>query len=147
MIYLDPSEYGACGLEKTVPAAWVAAASSLIESYCRRPSLGVAQYTERVRLRPGRPTVQLTYLPLAAADPAASPITAARGRYTVPRSGHEAQTNFAAEVALAFGLPGTWTDIDPAANDFCYDTGELTLFANPLGLAFNELEITYTAGF
>ena len=147
MTYLDPSEYGAYGLEKTVPAAWVSAASSLIEAYCRRPSLGIVQYTERVRLRPGRPAVQLSFLPLAAVEPAASPIIAARGRYTVPRRGEEAQGDFATEVALAFGLPGTWTDIDPLSIDYWAETGELTLPANPLGLGYNELEATYTAGF
>src|SRR2546423_220042 len=51
MTYLQPSEYETYGLEATTPAALVAAASSLIDSHCRRPTLAVAQYVERVRLR------------------------------------------------------------------------------------------------
>lgn len=159
MIYLDPSEYGTYGLEKTVAAAWVAAASSLIEAHCRRPSLGVAQYVERMRLRPDRNTVRLTYLPLATVAPASSPLTAARARYAVPRRGEERPIGTAAidpahpigdlafDVALAFGLPNTWSALDITSVDFCADTGELTLPSNPLGFGYNEVEITYTAGF
>ena len=154
MIYLDASEYGAYGLEKTVPAAWVAAASSLMDAHCRRPTLGVAQYVERVRLRPDRNTVRLTYLPLAAVAPAASPLVAARGRYAVPRRGEAGPAidlrqpigDLALDVALVFGLPGTWSPLDPTAIDFCADTGELTLPSNPLGFGYNEVEVTYTAG-
>ena len=50
MIYLQPSEYEQYGLEQSAPAALVAAASSLIDAHCRRATLGVAQYAERVRL-------------------------------------------------------------------------------------------------
>jgi hypothetical protein len=154
MIYLDASEYGAYGLEKTVPAAWVAAASSLMDAHCRRPTLGVAQYIERVRLRPDRNTVRLTYLPLAAVAPASSPMVAARGRYAVPRRGEAGPAidlqrpigDLALDVALVFGLPGTWSALDATAIDFCADTGELTLPSNPLGFGYNEVEITYTAG-
>ena len=154
MIYLDASEYGTYGLEKTVPAAWIAAASSLIEAHCRRPSLGVAQYGERVRLRPDRNTVRLSYLPLTAVAPAPSPIVAARGRYALPRRGEQAPIvdlrrpagDLALDVALAFGLPGTWSTIDASSLDFCADTGEITLPSNPLGFGYNEVEITYTAG-
>ncbi len=158
MTYLDASEYDAYGLEKTVPAVWIAAASSLIEAHCRRPTLGVAQYLERARLRPDRNTMRLTYLPLAALAPASSPIVAARGRYAVPRRGEERPIgnhaldlahpmgDLALDVALVFGLPNTWSALDPAAIDLCADTGELTLPSNPLGFGYNEVEITYTAG-
>ena len=158
MIYIDASEYGTYGLEKTVPAAWIAAASSLIEAHCRRPTLAVAQYVERVRLRPDRNTVRLTYLPLAAVAPASSPMVAARGRYAVPRRGEERAIgnhaldvahpmgDLALDVALVFGLPNTWSAIDATSIDFCADTGELTLPSNPLGFGYNEVEITYTAG-
>ncbi len=87
MVYLDPSEYEAHGLEATTPASWVAGASALIDAHCRRPSLGVTAYTERLRLAPGRNTVRLTYLPLATVAPAESPLTEARVRYGVPRRG------------------------------------------------------------
>jgi hypothetical protein len=154
MIYLDASEYGMYGLEQTVSAAWIAAASSLIDAHCRRPTLGVAQYVERVRLRPDRNTVRLTYLPLAAAAPASSPIVAARGRYAVPRRGEDRPAidlqrpvgDLALDVALVFGLPGTWSALDTTSIDFDANTGELTLPSNPLGFGYNEVEITYTAG-
>jgi len=159
MIYLDPSEYGTYGLEKTVPAAWIAAASSLIEAHCRRATLGVAQYVERVRLRPDRNTIRLTYLPLAAVAPASSPIVAASGRYAVPRRGEDRPIgnlgfdlgraplgDLAFDVALLFGLPGVWSALDITAVDYDPDTGELTLPSNPLGFGYNEVEVTYTAG-
>ena len=50
------------------------------------------------------------------------------------------------DVALAFSLPGEWTAIDPATVDFASDTGELTLPWNLLGLPYNEVNVTYTAG-
>ena len=159
MIYLDPSEYGTYGLEKTVPAAWIAAASSLIEAHCRRATLGVAQYVERVRLRPDRNTIRLTYLPLAAVAPATSPIVAASGRYAAPRRGEDRPIgnpgfdlgraplgDLAFDVALLFGLPGVWSALDVTTVDFDPATGELTLPSNPLGFGYNEVEITYTAG-
>ena len=65
MNYLAAEEYESYGIEATTPASWVAAASSLIDAHCRRPTLGTTQYTERKRLMPGRNSVQLTYLPLA----------------------------------------------------------------------------------
>jgi hypothetical protein len=49
-------------------------------------------------------------------------------------------------VALAFSLPGAWTAIDTAAVDYATDTGELTLPWNVLGLPYNEVMVTYTAG-
>src|SRR5581483_12144454 len=65
MSYLDPSEYEQYGLDPAVPDAWVEMASTLVESHCRRPSLNVTPYTERVRVLPGARTVRLSYLPLA----------------------------------------------------------------------------------
>ena len=145
MVYLDPSEYEAHGLEATTPASWVAGASALIDAHCRRPSLGVTAYTERLRLAPGRNTVRLTYLPLATVAPAESPLTEARVRYGVPRRGAGTE-NFADDLAWAFALPGTWTPLDVTTVEFDTVTGELTLLYHPLGLGFNEVEVTYNAG-
>jgi hypothetical protein len=50
------------------------------------------------------------------------------------------------EAALAFSLPGEWTAIDPATVDYAADTGDLTLPWNLLGLPYNEVMVTYTAG-
>ena len=141
MNYLDPSEYETYGLEKTVPAALVAAASSLIDAHCRRETLAVAQYVERLRLG-GRGTGRLSFLPLATVAPATSPLASVRARYGVPRDPNE----LAFDAALAFGLPGSWTDLDPAQVEFDAATGELTFAPNALGLTFNEVEVAYTAG-
>ena len=65
MNYLSPSEYETYGLEATTPAAWVLAASTVIDAYCRRVTLGVAQYEERLRIAAGRNTVRVTYVPPA----------------------------------------------------------------------------------
>jgi hypothetical protein len=146
MNYLSQSEYEVYGVEAKTPESWTAAASSLIDAHCRRPTLAVASYVERLRLRAGRNTVRLTYLPLAPVAPATSPIVSARGRYALPRRDEGGPASLASDVALAFSLPGTWSTLDPTAIDFDPDTGELTLPMNPLGLTYNEVEITYNAG-
>jgi len=148
MNYLAAEEYENYGIEASTPASWVAAASSLIDAHCRRPTLGATQYTERLRLMPGRNSVQLTYLPLATPQGQASPLTSARGRYATPRRGDDLTTwDMAQEVAAAFALPGSWIDIDVTQMDCFADTGDVSWLANPLGLQFQEIEICYTAGF
>jgi hypothetical protein len=147
MTYLDPSEYAEYGLDAQTPAALTAAASALIDAWCRRPTLAVAQYTERVRLARGRNSLRLSFLPLAAVAPATSPLVAGRGRYAAVRPGDGGpMSELVSDVAQAFALPGAWTSLDVAALDFDGGTGEVTLPAHPLGLGFNEVEITYTAG-
>ncbi len=146
MNYLSPSEYESYGLEATTPPAWVAAASAVIDAHCRRASLGLAQYTERLRLVSGRNTVRLTYLPLAAVAPATNPIISARARYAVPRRGEWPYEEMSASIAWAFGLPGLWNELTVTDLDVCVDTGELSLPVNALGLGFSEIEVVYTAG-
>lgn len=157
MNYLESAEYGLYGLEATVPEVCVAAASSLIDAHCRRKSLGRTEYTERIRIASGRNTARLTYVPLCAGANGEPAIVSARARYAVPRRGESlpvfgitsaggCDPAFAADIALAFGLPGTWTTVDPASIDVCAETGEITLPLNALGFGFNEIEVTYTAG-
>jgi len=88
MNYLAPNEYENYGIEKTTPAVWIAAASSLIDAHCRRATLAVASYTERQRLRAGRNTCRLTYLPLATVAPATTPLTATRAEPVARLEGH-----------------------------------------------------------
>jgi len=148
MNYLAAEEYENYGLEASTSASWVGAASSLIDAHCRRPTLGTLQYTERLRLSPGRNSVQLTYLPLATPQGQNSTIASARGRYATPRRGEDLTTwDIAQEITATFALPGTWIDIDASRMDCFADTGEVSWLANPLGLQFQEIEITYTAGF
>jgi hypothetical protein len=145
--YLSPTEYQLYGVDATTDAALVGAASSLIDAHCRRATLAIAQYEERVRMMPDRNTVRLTYLPLAALPPATSPIVSGRGRYTVPRRGEWPYDNLRLDVALMFGMPGTWTTLDSTSIDFDPATGELTLPLNVLGLWYSEVDLVYTAGY
>jgi hypothetical protein len=147
MNYLSPSEYETYGLEATTAAAWVTAASSVIDAHCRRTTLGVAQYEERMRIVAGRNTVRVTYVPLAILAPATLAIISARGRYAVPRRGEWPFDDLSSDVALMFGLPGTWNAVDPASIDVYADTGELTLPVNAVGLGYSEIDLVYTAGF
>ena len=145
MAYLQPVDYPNYGLPAGTTADWITAATALINSYCRRPDLNVIQYTERLRITRGAQTVLLSYLPLAPLGTATTPLLSIQGRYGKPRRGEMPdQTLF--EIASAFSLPGQWTAIDPNSVDFDPGTGELTLPWNLLGLPYNEVAVTYTAG-
>jgi len=145
MAYLEPADYPNYGLPDGTSADWIAAATALINSHCRRPDLNVVQFTERLRLTTGSQAVRLTYLPLAPLPPAATPLVTVEGRYAKPRHGELAEGPIF-EMAWAFSLPGQWTAIDPNSVDCDWTTGELTLPWNVLGLPYNEVMVTYTAG-
>jgi hypothetical protein len=148
MAYLDPSEYVAYGLTADTTDDWIAMASALIDAHCRRPSLLVTQYVERLRLTAGSQTARLSYLPLNPLGDAASPLIAVRVRFGRPRRGETDQVPdpMLAQIATAFGIPGSWRALDLGSIDLNYVTGEVTFPANLLGLNYNEAEITYTAG-
>ena len=145
MAYLQPSEYDNYGLPASTSADWITAAAALINSYCRRPDLNVTQYTERLRMIRGACTVRLTYLPLACLDSATSPLASVEGRYGKPRRGEMANEELLDFVSV-FSLPGQWVTIAPVSIDLDAVTGELTLPGNVLGLPYNEIAVTYTAG-
>ena len=143
--YLQPTQYQTFGLDAGVTGDWITAASSMIDSYCRRPSLNPTQYTERLRLVQGSQTVRLSYLPLVPVAPATLPFVSLQARYGKPRRG-QAETALQQEIAWAFSLPGAWTTVDPTTVDFVADTGEVVFPLNIFGLPYNEVEMTYTAG-
>jgi hypothetical protein len=145
MAYLEPADYPSYGLPAGTTADWITAAAALINSYCRRPNLNVAQYIERLCVTAGAQSVLLSYLPLTQLAPATSPLVDIEGRYARPRRG-EIQQQPLSEIAWAFALPGQWTAIDPSLVDFDPAIGELTLPWNVLGLPYNEVRVTYTAG-
>jgi hypothetical protein len=147
MNYLSPSEYALYGVDATTPPALVGSASALIDAHCRRATLAIAPYEERIRMMPDRNTIRLTYLPLMALAPAPSPLVSARGRFSIPRRGEWPFDDLRLDVALAFGLPGSWSNIDPTSVDFDSSTGELSLPLNLVGLWFSEVDLVYTAGF
>lgn len=150
MGYLAPAQYEAYGLQPETPDEFVTMASALIEAWCRRPSLFATEYTERVRLIAGSQTFRLSYGPLL---PGA--LISGRVRYARPRRGEDfaLENNrnglFIQEIATAFGLPGTWTNLDVSTVDLYPGPREVTLPATFLGgsLGYNEVELTYTAGF
>jgi hypothetical protein len=141
MVYLLPADYAGFGLSAETADAWVTAASAMIDAYCRRPTLGSASYTERVRVPAERPSARLSYGPLVSVD-------AVKARYA---RGREAMHGFFVSledcVASAFALPGTWVPVDPGTLDIDSSTGEVWLGRSALGFRFSEAEVTYTAGF
>jgi hypothetical protein len=145
--YLSASEFELYGLDASTPGSWIAAASAMMDAHCRRRTLSVSQYVERLRLSYGRNSVQLTYLPLATVTPATTPIVSARARYapTTSRYG-EGLSDVALDVAQSFSLAGSWTNLDAASVDFEKETGSLLLPPNALGFQYNEVEVTYNAG-
>jgi hypothetical protein len=145
MGYLDPTEYVAYGLTADTTDDWIAMASALIEAHCRRTSLLVTQYVERMRLTAGSQAVRLSYLPLSPLGSASSPLVGVRVRYGRPRRG-EMQDPMLTQVAWAFSIPGSWSQLDLTNVDVNLATGEVTFPINILGLSYNEVEITYTAG-
>ena len=145
MGYLLPSEYVEYGLGAETSDAWVTMASALMEAHCRRPSLLVMQYVERMRLTAGAQTVRLSYRPLAAAVEAVSPLVGVNVRYGRPRRG-EMPDPVREQLAWAFGVPGSWNALDPTSVDVNLTAGELTFPQNFLGINYNEVEVTYTSG-
>jgi hypothetical protein len=145
MGYLLPAEYVQYGLTAETTDDWVTMASALMEAYCRRPSLLVTQYVERMRLTAGAQTVRLSYRPLAAAAGAASALVEVRVRYGRPRRGELADP-FREQIAWAFSVPGSWSALDVSTVDVNQTIAELTFPVSFLGLDYNEVEITYTSG-
>jgi len=145
MAYLQPADYPNYGLPAGTTADWIRAATALINSYCRRPDLNVIQYTERLRVTSGSQTTYLSYLPLSPLGTATSAIVSIEGRYARPRRG-ELMAEPMFEIVQAFSLPGQWTGINPTTVDYDPNTGELTLPLNVLGLPYNEVAVSYTAG-
>jgi hypothetical protein len=138
MGYILPTEYTQYGLSPDTTDDWITMASALMDSYCRRASLLTTQYVERLRLTADAQSVRLSYRPLVA-------LTGVRVRYGKPRRGERADP-FREQIAWAFSLPGSWSALDQTTVDVNQPTGELIFPENFLGLNYNEVEITYTAG-
>ena len=145
MGYLLPAEYEEYGLPADTNDGWITTASALMESYCRRPTLLANQYVERMRLTAGSQSVRLSYMPLAIVAPATSALVDVQVRYGLPRRGEQPDPVLA-QIAWAFSVPGSWSELDPNSVDINEDTGELIFPRNFLGLGYNEVKVTYTAG-
>jgi hypothetical protein len=142
MQYLSASEYVAYGLGADTADALVIAASAMIDAYCRRPSLGVTQYVERVRFARGARTAQMSNLPLVAADGAASALVSVRTR--MRRCPVDSFRPLEMEAMLF--VTSEWMNVDGSTIDVTAD-GVLCFASNLLGLSFDEAEVTYTAGY
>jgi hypothetical protein len=114
----------------------------MIDAYCRRPSLGVTQYVERVRFALGDRTAQVSNTPLAAASGAASALVSVRVRMRRRRCD---PFHPLAEAAMVF-VTDAWVDVDVSTLDVSPD-GVLCFPPNLLGVPFDEAEVTYTAGY
>jgi hypothetical protein len=145
MGYLLPEEYEQYGLPADTTDDWVTMASALMESYCRRVSLLATQYVERMRITAGSQSVIPSYMPLAIVAPNPSALVGVQVRYARPRRG-ELEDPLLAQVAFAFSVPGSWSALDPTTVDINQTNGEMTFPRSFLGLDYNEVEITYTAG-
>ena len=146
MNYLETTEYLTYGLDAATDPSWVQAASAIIDAHCRRATLGVNQYEERLKMPPELNTVRLSYLPMVTVPPLPTAIVTLQGRYGMPRRGEWPFPDVSLEFALVFALPGMWTAIDPTTIDIWTDAGELTFPVNALGLFFNEVDVVYNAG-
>jgi hypothetical protein len=145
MGYLLPTDYATYGLAADTTDDWITMASALIDSYCHRISLNPTQYEERLRITAGVQTVRLSYLPLVAVAPSASPLISVQARYSRPRRGEMIEPAYE-QIAWVFGLPGSWSTLNLADVDFVPNTGELTFPTNILGLPYNEVDVVYIAG-
>lgn len=139
MGYLLPSDYVAYGLTADTQDSWVTAASSMIEAYCKRPTLLSASYTEYLRVSRHTQRARLSYGPLISVD-------AVQAKYARPSREFLDQQPFALEFAEVFGLPGTWTTVDPTTLQISIPLGEFRFPWNVMGLRYAEAEVTYTAG-
>jgi hypothetical protein len=142
MGYLLPADYVAYGLSADTADAWVTTASTMIEAYCRRPTLMSASYTERMRIPLKAQTVRLSYTPLVSVD-------AVRAQYARPGYGEDFFGDYAYQTgfAAAFALPGQWVDVDATTLFVSLPTGEFRFPWNIMGMRYSEAEVTYTAGF
>ena len=138
MVYLEPGDYVRYGLDETTPDALVAAASALMDAFCRRASLGVTTCVERLRFARDGHTLRLSYGPVTAVVACRTRLRRLRPNQRMPFSQLQAD-------AMAFGLGGTWSAVDPTTVVIGADN-EAELPGNLLGVPMDEAEITYTAG-
>jgi hypothetical protein len=143
MQYLDASEYVAFGLSDETGDDLVIAASALIDSYCKRASLGITQYVERMRM-PRRNFVQLSNVPLASTDGVTSALVLIRARTCIRGDGGE--NRYALMDANVLLAADTWVTVDPATVDLAPD-GVLGIAPHLFGATYSEVEVTYTAGY
>lgn len=143
-LYLTTAEFAQYGLADSTDPAMIRIASDLVDSFCQRESLLIAQYSERNRLPEGLPVTRATYTPLAFSAPATTPFVTVRARHGVSRGPNAATL---AEMIAPFGGPPAWVDLDTAMVDYNAATGDVWLPLGILGIPYTETELVYTAGY
>lgn len=136
MVYLEPSEYARFGLDDETGEELVVSASAMVDAFCRRESLGLAQCTERLRFAPGVRSAMVSNTPVAS-------VVSARVRLRERWSVLFADPLEAA--VAAFGVEGQWRDVAVEQISFTA-SGEVEIAGNVLGTMFDEAEVVYTAG-
>ncbi len=144
-LYLTTAEFTAFGLADSTDPALIRVVSDLVDAYCQRDSLLVAQYSDRNRLPDGLPVTRTRVTPLAMVAPATTPFISVRARHGIPRGSGGLAT--LAELLAPFGGPPTWVDLTPSQVEHHAATGEVWLPASLYGGVYTEVEITYNAGF
>lgn len=143
-LYLSTAEFTAFGMADSTDPALIRVASDLVDSFCQRKSVLVAEYTERNRLHGGAPVTRATYTPLVTLEGNNTPFVSVRARHGAPRGPNAATL---AEMVAPFGGPPQWIELDPSQVDYTAETGELWLPAGIFGVPYMETELTYTAGY
>lgn len=143
-LYVTTAEFAQYGLADSTDPAMIRVASDMVDSFCQRDSILVAQYAERNRLPEGVPVTRATFTPLVTAPGNSSPFLAVRARHGVGR-GPNAHT--LAEMLAPFGGPPAWVDLNVQAVDYNATTGEVWLPTGIFGLPYTEAELVYTAGY
>jgi len=143
-LYLTTAEFPAFGLADSTDPALVRVASDLVDSFCQRPSVLVAQYGERNRLPAGWPVTRASYTPLAILPGSLTPFVRIRARHAAPRAWNPGTL---AEMVAVFGGPPAWVELDVSQVDYNAATGEIWLPTGIFGAPYAEAELTYTAGY
>ena len=146
MAYLQPADYPNYGLPAGTTADWITAATALINSYCRRPDLNVIQYTERLRVTSGCADGAAELSASGAAGHGDNAAGEHRGPLREAAARRDCSTSRCSRLHGRFRCPANGRRSIPALVDFDPNTGELTLPWNVLGLPYNEVQVTYTAG-
>ncbi len=144
-LYLTTAEFTAFGLADSTDPALIRVASDLVDAFCQRDSLLVAQYAERNRLPDGVPVTRTRVTPLAIVAPATTPFVSLRARHGIPRGSGAAAT--LAEMLGPFGGPPQWVDLTASLVEYHAATGEVWLPVSLYGGTYTEAEITYNAGY
>ncbi len=118
-------------------------AMSLIHGHCNRKTFWPAEYTERLTLPGDRLEARLSINPVIQ-------ILTAKGRYAYGRRDRRTmnQVNYDYIAALAvFGSPPRYVEIDVTQISLYPPTGEVWFPTGLFLVGYNEVEISYLAGF